>query len=298
MPTVEGAPESVPDLPETLARVLIVDDQPVNRTILEKQMEVMGVSAKSCASGIEALQMLSEPFDLVLTDHNMPEMDGLELTENIRATGNSVPIILLSSNPGFADQDPARAHLSAILQKPVSRRELFAKLETLGPASIITTPKPQTMNALASTQSAPQQQRLMRILAAEDNKTNQLVFSKMVKDLPINLQFANNGLEAVESFQDFQPDLIFMDISMPKMDGREATQKIRALEVDGNHIPIVALTAHAMTGDKEGILAAGLDHYLTKPLRKVEIHQMIQDNCPIDLKADFLAAIESIAQAG
>ena len=134
----------------------------------------------------------------------------------------------------------------------------------------------------------PAAPRKMRVLAAEDNKTNQLVFTKMVKDADIDLKFANNGIEAVEQFTDFAPDLIFMDISMPKMDGKEASTKIRQIEEDrGGHVPIVALTAHALNGDDKGILAAGIDHYLTKPLRKPEIHGKIADACPDDVLPPF-----------
>ncbi len=123
--------------------------------------------------------------------------------------------------------------------------------------------------------------RKMRILAAEDNKTNQLVFRKLVKTLDIELEFANNGREAVDAFTRFAPDLIFMDISMPEMDGKEATQTIRAIEEDtGGHVPICALTAHAMDGDDDWILVAGLDKYLTKPLRKPAIFEAIQEHLP------------------
>ena len=119
--------------------------------------------------------------------------------------------------------------------------------------------------------------RRMRILAAEDNKTNQLVLRKMLKTLDVELTFAANGEEAVTLFKQLEPDIVFMDISMPKMDGKEATKAIRALEVEtGRHVPIVAMTAHAMAGDNTSILAAGLDHYLTKPLRKSEIFQQIE----------------------
>ena len=90
-------------------------------------------------------------------------------------------------------------------------------------------------------------------------------------DLPLTLRFANNGLEAVEAFRTQRPDLIFMDISMPQMDGKDATRAIRALEGDGPHVPVIAVTAHAMAGDRETILAAGLDDYLTKPLRKPDL---------------------------
>ena len=124
----------------------------------------------------------------------------------------------------------------------------------------------------------------MRVLAAEDNKTNQLVFGKMVKSADIDLKFAANGEEAVEMFESFAPDLVFMDISMPKMDGKEAATRIRALEGDGGeHVPIVAMTAHAMTGDEVSILASGIDHYLTKPLRKPEILSHIAGACPEDV---------------
>ena len=122
----------------------------------------------------------------------------------------------------------------------------------------------------------------MRILAAEDNKTNRLVFSKLVKSLNIDLTFATNGREAVEAFEAQQPDLIFMDISMPEVDGKEATRQIRAIEAANKlaHTTIVALTAHAMAGDDQAILAAGLDHYLTKPLKKDAIFARIAEETP------------------
>ena len=126
---------------------------------------------------------------------------------------------------------------------------------------------------------------MMRVLTAEDNRTNQLVFQKMVRDIDIELVFANNGLEAVALFQSFNPDMIFMDISMPEMDGRDAARAIRALEAGRSHVPIVALTAHAMEGDEEGILAAGIDRYMTKPLRKVAITGTIADLCPPDARS-------------
>jgi len=122
--------------------------------------------------------------------------------------------------------------------------------------------------------------RPLRVLAAEDNKTNRLVFSKMVKALEIDLKFAENGVEAVALYQSFNPDIIFTDISMPEMDGTEATRKIRELEEgSGAHVPVIAMTAHALDGDADGILAAGIDHYLTKPLKKDAIKRHILDAC-------------------
>ncbi|WP_093362175.1 ATP-binding protein [Tropicimonas isoalkanivorans] len=120
----------------------------------------------------------------------------------------------------------------------------------------------------------------MRVLAAEDNRTNQLVFRGMVQHLDIDLIFAGNGQEAVDLCAAFTPDLVFMDISMPALDGKEATRRIRALDGPAARVPIIAMTAHALTGDREGILEAGLDDYLTKPLRKEPIVELISAHCP------------------
>ncbi len=249
-------------LTEGLRRVMIVDDIAINRTILERQLEQMGLAVITCVNGTDALAQLDSTVDLILIDHNMPEMDGLEMAEAVRITGNTVPILLLSSTPLLAEKDPGRAHVQGVFQKPLTRQALFAQLEAL---------------AVSPIEQGPPALRKMRILAAEDNKTNQLVFRKMIKDLDVDLTFASNGEEAVALFRDINPDIIFMDISMPKMDGKQATQAIRALE-DGTdrHVPIVAMTAHAMQGDDTGILAAGLDYYLTKPLRKPEIIAQIE----------------------
>lgn len=289
MPVSDNIQFQPPNLTGKLKHAMIVDDLGANREILQKQMEQLGIRTTSCNGGTAALAALDASVDLIVTDHNMQGMDGLELATAIRAKGNQVPIMLLSSNPGYAEMDPAHAHLHTILQKPLSRRDLFARLEGLinesAPPESTTqksiTPEPATTAVVD--QPEPVENRLMRVLAAEDNKTNQLVFRKMVKDLNIDLKFAANGIEAVEAFQTFTPDMIFMDISMPKMDGKEATQEIRKLEAEsGGHIPIVALTAHAMDGDEQGILAAGLDHYLTKPLRKAAIHGKITEFCPAE----------------
>jgi len=199
-------------------------------------------------------------------------MSGLQLADHIRAAGLAMPIVLLSSNPGTARDDPAAGHLEAILQKPILRADLYRRLQGLS----VLAPAAEDPVPLAVRTT----QRRMRVLAAEDNRTNQLVFQKMVKGAEIEIAFANNGREAVELFQSFRPDMIFMDISMPEMDGKEAAHAIRRLEGGRSHVPIVALTAHAMEGDATAILAAGIDRYLTKPLRKVAILQAIVEFCP------------------
>ena len=268
-----------PVLPAAMRRVMVVDDLETNRIILSRQLKALGLEPTCLGSGAEALAHLEDGFDLIVTDHNMPGMDGLELAERMRKAGCELPILMLSSAPGNAEQDPAVCHVQGLMQKPMPRRELFSKLSEL---AVLAGPPQVTVDQAETGTGA---RRAMRVLAAEDNKTNQLVFRKMVKTLDIDLQFAANGLEAVELYQSYDPDLIFMDISMPKMDGKEATGEIRALEAgSGKHVPIVALTAHAMESDREGILAAGLDQYLTKPLRKAEIFAAIGEHCPEDAR--------------
>jgi signal transduction histidine kinase/DNA-binding response OmpR family regulator len=261
-------------LPIALRRALVVDDQFINRTILERQLEPCGIAVHLCRSGKEALEVLAtdQAFDAVLTDHNMPDMDGLQLTAHIRALGLTLPIVLLTSDPAKVRDAPGYAELAAVIQKPILRSDLYRQLKTLSGGVVDEVVETVTM--------PPQGQRQMRVLTAEDNRTNQLVFQKMVKDLDIELVFAGNGREAVELFQSFKPDFIFMDISMPEMDGREAARAIRALEAGRSHLPIVALTAHAMDGDAEGILAAGIDRYMTKPLRKAAISGVLVEFCP------------------
>ncbi|WP_339113673.1 response regulator [Thioclava sp. GXIMD2076] len=273
VPAAEPAPHITnPGPPITLRAALVVDDLMVNRVILERQLQTYGLEVTLCRNAQEALAAFERggKFDLMLSDFRMPDMDGLHLCQALRKRGVDIPLVLLSSDPDAVSPELARAARLDCLEKPVLRSHLFSLLQTLSHPA----PKPHKASP-----PPPAAKRKMRILAAEDNRTNQLVFGKMVKDLPIELVFANNGLEAIEKWQSFQPDLIFMDISMPQMDGKEATRQIRARE-NGTHVPICALTAHAMEGDSQGILASGIDHYLTKPLRKAAIVEHIAANCP------------------
>ncbi len=278
-------PYITPELPSNIRRVVIADDMEEHRHILEKQVRQIGVEVIACVDGLEALKA-AKSADLVIADHHMPNMDGLELAEALREEFCDVPILLLSENPGLAANDPAFGFVQQILKKPASRSDLFSKItqaidQSHHPIEEVDSPENITLNDITF--------RKMRVLAAEDNKTNQLVLSKLLKSLDIDLQFANNGVEAVEAYTAFNPDLIFMDISMPMMDGKEATKQIREIEKGSEQrIPIVALTAHAVDGDREGILSAGLDHYLTKPLRKDAIFQMIADYQPQDVTQPFL----------
>lgn len=251
-------------LPKDLSRVLLVEADTVNRSILSKQLVQLGLLVTCAATLEEATALVHTGVDLILSDHILDGFDGFELATEIRKAGGHMPIIVYASNLALAENDPARDLVHQVLKKPISRADLLDGLINLNPD-----------------RTQPASLRKMRILAAEDNKTNQLVFSKMIGGVDVDLKMANNGEEAIALFQSFQPDLIFMDISMPKMDGKQATKAIRALERrTGSHCPIVAMTAQAMDGDDVEIIAAGLDHYLTKPLRKPDIVAQIERYFP------------------
>ncbi|MDZ7711457.1 MAG: response regulator [Roseovarius sp.] len=275
LPVAEaGTPEDARPDP-ALAHALLIEPHETCRALLARQLGALGMQVTACADATAALDLAaSDTPDLVICDHHMPGMDGFELAAELRAAGHAIPIIVLSTNSGSAAPDPARDAVQAVLQKPVARHDLLTTLAGLGapapaPASAGPDPAPDS----APDNAAP---RVMRVLAAEDNKTNRLVFSKMVQALDIDITFAGNGREAVALYQSMAPDIVFMDISMPEMDGKEASRTIREIEAEtGDHVPIVAMTAHAMTGDGADILAAGLDHYLTKPLNRAAIVERI-----------------------
>jgi signal transduction histidine kinase/DNA-binding response OmpR family regulator len=280
LPVAEDAARH-PDVPVTLRRALVVDASFINRRILEHQLAAAGVSVTLCRSGDEALERLAaDPsHDVALIDRALPGLDGIALARAIRAGGSRLPIMLLAADPAEAQAEAGPGLVGAILQTPVLRWDLFAQLAAL------------SVRAAAPVDDATPgaelpHGRAMRILSAEDNRTNQLVFAKMVRDLDIDLRFADNGREAVAMCETFAPDLVFMDVSMPEMDGRAAAREIRPREAGtGQHIPIVALTAHAMEGDADGIMAAGMDAYLTKPLRKSAITEAIARFRPAEARA-------------
>ncbi len=281
--------QAPPPHPVTLSRALVIDDQFINRTILERQLVTCGMAVTLCRSGAEALAVLARDggYDVVLTDHEMPEMSGLALAGRVRAAGFAMPIVLLSSNPVGARSDPGSEHLAAVLQKPILRSDLYRRLQSLS-APPVPVPPPERQP------DPPGALRRMRVLAAEDNRTNQLVFRKMVRDMAIDLTFAGNGVEAVEMYRTLDPDMIFMDISMPEMDGKDAARAIRTMEAGtGRHVPIVALTAHAMDGDADDILAAGIDRYLTKPLRRTAIMEALTMHLP----PDAMALTQSVSES-
>ncbi len=256
--------------PELLreVRVLIVDDHPVNRQILDEHARSWDMRPETADSGLRALQLLrraeaaGQPFELVLTDLHMPDMDGLELTRQIRReTLERQPLVVMLSSTHFEMESEAarQARVSRYLQKPVRRRQLHETLcELLG---------------VAGEEPPAEAPRLLlqgRVLLAEDNLVNQEVAIGMLMQLGVEVVTADNGREAVElaARQDF--DLVLMDCHMPEMDGFEATRRIREQErLDAaRRVPILALTADVQKGIQDQCKAAGMDAYLSKPFTR------------------------------
>jgi two-component system, sensor histidine kinase and response regulator len=261
-------------------RVLVVDDNATNRRILQQILEnwtMKPTLAESVEQGLTLLKQArsrNEPFALVLTDMQMPGVDGLAFAELIRQdpelTGTAL-ILLTSgdsrSDGGHALHPPAVAHL----MKPVKQSELFnAIVAALG----ITTPEDEPLTA------SPEQGILLKplsILLAEDSLLNQRLAVAVLEKHGHEVVVANSGLEALERLQTRQFDLVLMDVQMPDMDGIEATRAIRCQEQQtGRHLPIIAMTAHAMKGDREECLQAGMDGYVAKPIRVQELVGVIQ----------------------
>ena len=266
---------SYPTLPNCLARVMVIDDTAAHRSILERQLAQLQLQTVGVGSVADALAALDDTIDLIITDHHMPQIDALALLAALEERDAPVPVMLLSSNIASIKDVPMAENFIAKIQKPLPRRALFTALREIAPQHA-----PEAVPVFSHQRQTPEHPapplRKMRVLAAEDNRTNRLVFSKMVKSLNITLEFAEDGEKAVELYQSFEPDLVFMDISMPRMDGKQATQAIRKIEArTGGHIPVVAMTAHALPDDDKSILQAGLDHYLTKPLRRAVIEEHI-----------------------
>jgi len=252
-------------------RVLIVDDNATNRTILLEQYRSWGCQTQSASSGPEALEALrdaakdGEPFSLAVIDLQMPVMDGLTLISIISESSllRNMPIILLSSSDDAPDPE-ARSEfgIKSYLIKPA--REIRLKQETLRAVG------GQPAAALNASRSQTAVQRVdlgLHILIAEDNIVNQEVAVGMLTLMGCRTTVAVNGVEAVKAVENNQFDVILMDVQMPEMDGIEATSRIRERERSaGGHIPILAMTAHSMKGDRERCLAAGMDGYVPKPV--------------------------------
>jgi two-component system sensor histidine kinase/response regulator len=276
-PPCTNAPAPVSPAMLARRRLLIVDDGEVNRRILRIQAERWGMIPCEAESGEAALAWLrsNAHLDLAILDMQMPGMDGLELAAQIRGLPNrtTLPLILLSSAAGLRDRSDARwLHFSSCFTKPVKLTQLHnALLLALG-----TQQTPDTATLALDTGSRLADELPLRILLVEDNVVNQKVASLQLKNLGYRCDLAANGREAVDAVARQAYDLILMDIQMPEMDGFEATAEICQRLPVGQRPRIIALTANAMEGDREKCLQAGMDDYLSKPLRAEDMELKIR----------------------
>ena len=273
---VFDTPATVPTTPATRRpraleglRVLIVDDNGTNRRILEEMVtswRMKPTAANDATSALEALRHGAADtgrFDVVITDGQMPDVDGFMLARRIKQDKKlaATPIVMLTSMSSAGDGARCqRLGVDAHLSKPVKHSDL---LDTLAALFGVSTRRPDA--GPGELPAAPL--RAMHLLVAEDNPVNRTLVTKLLQKRGHRITAADNGRAAVEASRDTQFDAILMDLQMPEMNGLEATQAIRSREASrGGHVPIIALTAHAMQGDRERCLAAGMDGYLAKPI--------------------------------
>ena len=270
--------------PDKLRRVrtLIVDDNATNRRILEDMLSNWSIEAVSVADGQSALDILEQahqsarPFGLVLSDVNMPDFDGFRLVESMQRheAFAGIPVILLTS--GVRSDDQARCEdlkVAAHLMKPAKQSELLDAIAgVLGGVSV------DSVNGEVE-RDIPQVS--LRVLLAEDSLPNRKLAQRLLERWGHRVEVANNGIEAVDMRKQGGYDLVLMDVEMPEMDGLEATRIIRRWEAEtGGHVAIIAMTAHAMAGDRERCLEAGMDDYLSKPIRQAEFLEKLRSIFP------------------
>jgi PAS domain S-box-containing protein len=286
-----GDTKREPQVPSSLrgVRALIVDDNATNSGILSAQMGSWGMRTSSVSGGMTALSLLDQaledgdPFRLVIIDMRMPGLDGLSLGRRIRENQRlkEVRMVMLTAVGVQSDAKVlAEVGFSGSINKPVRHLELLDVL------SLALSTKEASVRSIVThpvAREAPPNfsARKVRILLVEDNITNQQVLLGILQKMGLTADAVTDGLEAVKVLEKVPYDLVFMDIQMPEMDGYEATRRIRKRENEENRknirrtIPIIALTAHAMAGDREKCLAAGMDDYLSKPVKPSEVAAVV-----------------------
>jgi PAS domain S-box-containing protein len=308
------AAQPAPPVDVTGARVLVVDDNAVNRAILSEQMQSWGFDCCAAANGIEGLKVLEAAaargvdVECIVLDYQMPGMSGPDVARAVRAASGfrDIPVLLLTSvDHSMADPLCRDLDIHAHLTKPVRSSALLAVLVDAiqryrgGPADeaadpgeepppartapdpveVAETRKPVSASAGGTRARSPD------ILVAEDNEVNQLVFTQILSESGYSFEIVANGMLAVEAYRTLRPRMILMDVSMPQMNGYEATARIRESEAAGaSHIPIVGVTAHALKGDRERCLESGMDDYLPKPVSPralmAKLERWLGHSCP------------------
>jgi PAS domain S-box-containing protein len=279
--------------------VLLVDDNDVNRLVLSRSLEVAGMFVVSVASGAQALEWLARepavPCDLVLLDAQMPEMDGFTVAERIAAMAKvpSIPMVMLSSAGLKGDAQRSReVGILGYVSKPILRDELH---QVVARVLQLDTRAPQ---ALVTRHSVKEKEASLEVLLVEDHAINQKLAVALLERWGHRVTVAGNGQIALDALAQRTFDVVLMDMMMPVMDGLEATRHIRARETD-RHVPIVAMTANAMDADRDRCIEAGMDEYLSKPIKAQELQAMLRrvtevkkvaPQSPLILPAEWQAA--------
>ncbi|MEY2935133.1 MAG: hypothetical protein RL033_5882 [Pseudomonadota bacterium] len=303
MREVAGGDQRLLDRPKYQFRTLIVDDNETNRVVLEELMVRWGIPSRSVEGAEAALCEVDQaeregnPFGLILSDFNMPDIDGANLATALAAgrTGDidsqlRPRFILLTSSDGDSLPDDARSCIDGFLQKPVRAQDLVRTMNAVLAGS---------SSALGVRRVTPQPLRLNSrpVLVVEDNPVNQEVMKESLAQLGYRAHVVDNGQMAVDALLVKAYPLVFMDCQMPVLDGYAAARAIRQRESGGAaHVPIIAVTAHAFEGEREKVLAAGMDDYIMKPIKQAALLDALQRWWP-QSEAEDAAAPASAAYA-
>ena len=253
---------------------MIVDDNTTNRHVLRETAKLWGMRPAVASGAREGLESLAradaegDPFAVILTDAHMPEMDGFEFVAQLKRDPRFSQAVIMMLTSGERHGDPGYGRelgIAVSLTKPVARADLrSAILEALGEKREARQRTGSNSSALSPSVVGTK----LRVLLTEDNFVNQRLASRILENAGHQVQLAGNGLEALAALEQSEFDIVLMDIQMPEMDGFEATAEIRKKEQGtGHHMPIIAMTAHAMTGDRERCMDGGMDDYISKPIR-------------------------------
>jgi len=264
--------------------VLVVDDNATNRRVLAQMLagwHMKPVSADHAIAALDEMKRAHErgtPFALVLIDYMMPDIDGFQLAEQIKVDQDlreSTLIMLTSAGERGHAAKCVELGIAAYLMKPVRQSELFEIICS----SMQKSGQGKTRSSLMTRHAIRESKRCLNVLLAEDNHVNQKLATRMLQKMGHSVTVVENGREALAAFMKNQFDVVLMDIQMPEMDGFEATAAIREREKsqDGIHVPILAMTAHAMAGDRERCLNAGMDDYVSKPIKVQELVEAMEN---------------------
>jgi CheY-like chemotaxis protein len=280
---VNAKPPITFDSKPLLREVLVIDDNETNCNLMRGIFDYLQIPCRICYSGPEALVVIAESikkkqlFDLIITDHQMPVMDGITLVKEIKKLlqGHTEPFILMLSSleKTLYQHEAEKLGINKFLNKPVKLHELNNILSAIFHKTFNYDNSGNKIPAIAKVSKA------IRVLVVEDEPVNMLLISEVLHTMGVHVIKAGNGKEALDVLMQHDPDIIFMDINMPVMDGFTATSLIRKMESHHNILPIIALTADAMKEDRERCLQSGMNDYISKPFRLEEIQFVLKKYC-------------------